>query len=35
MTRIVSHETSTIRKQKIANAPQGEANIASRLMFGT
>ena len=32
MTRIVSHETSTIRRQKITNAPQGEANIASTFM---
>jgi hypothetical protein len=29
-TRIVSHETSTMRRQKISSAPQGEAKRASR-----
>src|SRR5512132_3385043 len=29
MTRIVSHETSTMRSRKISSAPHGEANSAS------
>src|SRR5580765_2317074 len=32
ITRIVSHETSTIRRPKMTSAPQGEAKMASAFM---
>src|SRR6476620_9212824 len=32
MTRIVSHETSTMRSPKMTRAPQGDAKMASAFM---